>query len=403
MNSINSISPSQWLDIAIVAVAFIAAVSGWRSGALGSLLSFVGVLLGALAGVLLAPHIVSYISAPRAKLFTALFLILALVVVGEVAGVVLGRAVRGAIRSRPIRLIDSVIGVGVQLVVVLTAAWLLATPLTQSKDQPGLASAVKGSWVLARVNDRAPAWMKTVPSRLSALLNTSGLPAVLEPFSRTPVIPVASPDPALASNPVVAAVAPSVVKVRSLAPSCQKVLEGTGFVVAQNRVMTNAHVVAGSNSVQVYASGNPFDATVVSYDPSVDIAILAVPNLPPAPLTFDQSEAKSGESVVVLGYPGGGNFTATPARIRQAIKLSGPDIYHDPTPVTRDVYTIRANVEQGNSGGPLIDLNGRVLGVVFGAAVDDPDTGFVLTADEVAGQLARIGATQAVATGTCVS
>ncbi len=94
MNSINSINPSQWLDIAIVAVAFIAAVSGWRSGALGSLLSFVGVLLGALAGVLLAPHIVSYISAPRAKLFTALFLILALVVVGEVAGVVLGRAVR---------------------------------------------------------------------------------------------------------------------------------------------------------------------------------------------------------------------------------------------------------------------------------------------------------------------
>jgi uncharacterized membrane protein required for colicin V production len=399
----NSMTPSQWLDIAVLAVAFIAAISGWRSGAVGSLFSFIGVLLGAIAGVLLAPHIVSHIAAPRAKLFGALFLILALVVVGEVAGVVLGRAVRGAIHSRAIRTADSVIGVGVQLVVVLTAAWLLATPLTQSKDQPELAAAVRGSRVLAEVNDIAPPWLKTVPKRLSALLNTSGLPAVLEPFSRTPVIPVESPDPALATNPVVNAAAPSVVKVRSLAPSCQKVLEGTGFVIAPDRVMTNAHVVAGSSSVQIYASGNPLDATVVSYDPSVDIAILAIPNLPPPPLAFSEAEAKTGTNVVVLGYPGGGNFTATPARIREAIKLSGPDIYRDPTPVTRDVYTIRANVEQGNSGGPLIDLSGHVLGVVFGAAVDDPDTGFVLTAGEVAGQMAKIGATQQVATGTCVS
>ncbi|OBH43033.1 serine protease [Mycobacterium mantenii] len=398
----NSMTPSQWLDVAVLAVAFIAAISGWRSGALGSLLSFVGVLLGAIAGVLLAPHLVSHIAAPRAKLFAALFLILALVVIGEVAGVVLGRAVRGAIRSRSVRTVDSVIGVAVQLVVVLTAAWLLATPLTQSKDQPELAAAVRGSRVLAQVNELAPPWLKTVPKRLSALLNTSGLPAVLEPFSRTPVIPVASPDPELAANPVVQSTAPSVVKVRSLAPSCQKVLEGSGFVIAPDRVMTNAHVVAGSNSVQIYASGNPLDATVVSYDPAVDIAILAVPNLPPPPLTFARADAKTGESVVVLGYPGGGNFTATPARIRELIKLSGPDIYRDPAPVTRDVYTIRASVEQGNSGGPLIDLDGHVLGVVFGAAVDDPDTGFVLTADEVASQLARVQDSQLVGTGSCV-
>lgn len=395
--------PSQWLDVAVLAVAFIAAISGWRSGAVGSLLSFIGVLLGAIAGVLLAPHIVSQIAAPRAKLFAALFLILALVVVGEVAGVVLGRAVRGAIQNRAIRFIDSVIGVGVQLVVVLTAAWLLATPLTQSKDQPELAAAVRGSRVLAKVNDAAPPWLKTVPKRLSALLNTSGLPAVLEPFSRTPVIPVASPDPALVDNPVVAAAAPSVVKVRSLAAGCQKVLEGSGFVISPDRVMTNAHVVAGSNSVQVYVGGNPLDATVVSYDPSVDIAILAVPHLASPPLPFAETEAKSGASVVVLGYPGGGTFTATPARIRENIKLNGPDIYRDPAPVTRDVYTIRATVEQGNSGGPLIDLNGHVLGVVFGAAVDDPDTGFVLTASEVAGQLAKIGDTQPVAVGGCVT
>jgi uncharacterized membrane protein required for colicin V production len=129
-------SSSQWLDIAVLAVAFIAAISGWRSGALGSLLSFVGVLLGAIAGVLLAPHLVAHVAAPRAKLFAALFLILALVVIGEVAGVVLGRAVRGAIHSNSVRFFDSLVGVAVQLVVVLVAAWLLATPLTSSAGQP---------------------------------------------------------------------------------------------------------------------------------------------------------------------------------------------------------------------------------------------------------------------------
>jgi S1-C subfamily serine protease len=390
------------LDVAVLAVAFIAAISGWRSGALGSLLSFVGVLLGAIAGVLLAPHLVAHVAAPRAKLFAALFLILALVVIGEVAGVVLGRAVRGAIHSNSVRFFDSLVGVAVQLVVVLVAAWLLAIPLTSSAGQPNLAAAVRGSRVLAQVNDYAPEWLKTVPKRLSALLDTSGLPQVLEPFSRTPVAAVSAPDSALANNPVVADTEPSVVKVTARADSCQKRLEGSGFVLAEHYIMTNAHVVAGANSVTVEASGNPYAATVVSYDPTVDIAILSVPNLPAGPLVFANNPAAPGTEGVVMGYPGGGGFIATPARIREEITLNGPDIYRNAT-INRDVYTVRANVEQGNSGGPLIDLNGQVLGVVFGAAVDDSDTGFVLTAKEVAAQRAHIGDTAQVATGACVS
>jgi S1-C subfamily serine protease len=393
---------SQWLDIAVLAVAFIAAVSGWRSGALGSLMSFVGVVLGAVAGVLLAPHIVDHISGPRTKLFVALFLILALVVIGEVAGVVLGRAVRGAIRNRTLRTVDSVIGVALQLVAVLVAAWMLATPLTSS-DQPNLAAAVRGSRVLAQVDEVAPSWLKTVPQRLSALLDTSGLPDVLQPFGRTPIIAVNPPDSALVGNPVVAAAQSSVLKIRGVAPSCQKVLEGTGFVVAPNRIMSNAHVVAGSNSVTVStADGQEYDASVVSYDPDADISILDVPNLPSQPLAFAEAPAVTGQDSLVLGYPGGGNFVATPARIREIIELSGPDIYRSKT-VTREVYTIRGTVRQGNSGGPLLDLNGKVLGVVFGAAVDDADTGFVLTAKEVARQMQKLSNTQAVATGSCIS
>jgi S1-C subfamily serine protease len=391
-------TPSQWLDLAILAVAFGFAVSGWRSGALGSLLSVIGVVLGAVAGVLLAPHVVGTIDGPRTKLFATLFLILALVVIGEIAGVVLGRAVRGAMRNTALRAVDSIIGSALQVVMVLGAAWLVATPLT---SQPTLAGAVRGSKVLSEVNEVAPDWLQKVPARLAGLLDTSGLPAVLEPFSRTPIVAVDAPDAALSLSPAVEATRNSVVKIRGVATSCQKVLEGSGFVIAPNRVMSNAHVVAGAETVTVEVGGNSYEATVVSYDPHQDISILAVPDLPSVPLIFDDDEAEPTTDAIVMGYPGGGDFAATPARVRETIELNGPDIYNSTT-VNRTVYTIRGTVRQGNSGGPMIDKDGRVLGVVFGAAVDDADTGFVLTAEEVLPQRLKVGNTVSVPTGTCI-
>src|ERR1700754_1100381 len=226
---------SQWLDMAILSVAFVAAISGWRSGALGSLLSFIGVVLGAVAGVLLAPHIVTHFTGTRTQLFITLFLILGLVVIGEIAGVVLGRAVRGAIRNPGLRMVDSVIGVAVMVLAVAVVAYLLAVRVP---NPPNLAAAVRGSKVLSQVDQVAPPWLKAVPNRLKALLDTSGLPDVLGNFGRTPIANVDAPDAALINDPVVAAVRPSVVKVRGLAPGCKEngvVLEGSGFVVTPNR------------------------------------------------------------------------------------------------------------------------------------------------------------------------
>jgi S1-C subfamily serine protease len=391
---------SQWLDLAVLAVALIAAISGWRSGALGSLLSFIGVVLGFVAGILLAPHVAGHIDGPRTKLFVTLFLILALVVVGEIAGVVLGRAVRGAIRNPGMRSVDSMIGVSVQVVAVVVAAWMLGTLLTLS-DQPKLIGAVQGSRVWTQVDDVAPDWLRAAPTRLRALLNTYGLPEMLVPYGDTPVR-VDAPDAALAADPVVTATRPSVVKIRGVAPGCQKVLEGTGFVVAPNRVMSNAHVVAGSETATVEADGQTYPAFVTSYDPLADISILDVPDLPSTPLQFAEGEAKSGSNAIVMGYPGGGDFAATPARIRETIELNGPDIYRKTT-VIRQVYTIRGLVRQGNSGGPMIDPTGKVLGVVFGAAVDNADTGFVLTAKEVARQMDKLNSSERVPTGACVT
>ena len=214
---------------------------------------------------------------------------------------------------------------------------------------------------------------------------------------------VDTPDADLANNPVVAATKSSVVTIRAVAPSCQKELQGSGFVVSDHSVMSNAHVVAGSNSVTVQdTDGTSHDATVVSYDPRVDISILDVPGLPAPPLAFANAPAATGTDALVMGFPDASSFEATPARIREVINLNGPDIYRTTT-VTRQVYTIRGTVRQGDSGGPIVDLNGQVLGVVFGSAVDDAETGYALTANEVSGELQNIGNTTAATTGSCIS
>jgi S1-C subfamily serine protease len=218
----------------------------------------------------------------------------------------------------------------------------------------------------------------------------------------TPVPNVQPPDDSLASNAAVATAAHSVVKVTSTSNSCQKVMEGSGFVISPNRVMSNAHVVAGADSFVISVDGQEHEGTVVAFDPNADISILDVPGLAAPPLDFARGIAVTGTDAVVLGYPGGGPFVANPARIREVIELSGPDIYHSTT-VRREVYTIRGEVGQGDSGGPLIDRDGRVLGMNFGAAVDDPETGFVLTTKQVYPHAVSAAATGPVPTGACVT
>jgi S1-C subfamily serine protease len=183
-------------------------------------------------------------------------------------------------------------------------------------------------------------------------------------------------------------------------------LEGSGFVIAPNRVVTNAHVVAGTAevSVEVPGSSRHRSARVVAYNPEIDVAVLAVPDLDDAtPLRFAAHAAGTSDDAVVLGYPLDGPFKATPARVRDQIDLRGLDIYNSQT-VVRDVYTIRAVVRSGNSGGPLLAPDGSVYGIVFGAAQDDPNTGFVLTAQQVEPITSEASSlTTSVSTGSCAA
>jgi S1-C subfamily serine protease len=396
-----------WVDLIVIVLALVAGVSGWRHGMAVALLSFVGVLGGAILGVRLAPLLASGIESTNTRIVVSIVVVVLLVALGETTGVFFGRRIRDRITGERTLAVDSTLGSVLQALTVVIAAWLVALPLA-SASFPGLASGVRGSEVLRVVDSVMPAGARALPDELRQLLDNSGFPQILSPFDETPIEEVGPPDASLASSPVVEEVAESVLKVRGRAPSCQRALEGTGFVIGDGLVMTNAHVVAGTDEVGVEVVNSrgrtvELGGEVVLYDPAVDIAVLRIPDLDAPTLAFRPQPAQVGEDAIILGYPLDGPFTASAAKVRQEITLNGPDIYDDST-VSRNVYTVRAVVRSGNSGGPMIDRDGQVIGVVFGAALDDSETGFVLTNEQVAASVnpqAQLGAE--VDTGACAN
>ncbi len=296
-----------------------------------------------------------------------------------------GRAISKRISWRPAQAVDRTLGLFGYAFAVLIVIWLIAVPLA-SVPLPWLSSAIRSSTVLARVDEVMPDQAQDVSTQLREVFNDSGFPAILDPLAPTPNTSVDPPDPSLGATPEVAAAAQSILKVRAVAECCSRRMEGTGFVIGPGRVMTNAHVVAGSNRAGVEVDGGTLDGTVVLYDAHRDLAVLDVPELAtlgvPA-LRFAADPAAAGDDAIVAGYPLDGPYTLTPARVRATIQLRGPNIYSDET-VTREVYTLRGEVLPGNSGGPVLRPDGTVLGVIFGAAIDETDVGFALTAAEVA-------------------
>lgn len=389
-----------WVDLLVLTLALFAGISGARQGMLTAAASFVGVLAGAVIGVRIAPSLVEQVESPAVRVAFGVTIVILLVALGETVGVWLGRVIPARFNGEGLRQVDSVLGAVVQGIAALVVAWLVALPLGSSA-YPGLTAGVRDSRVLGVVNTFMPETLRQLPNELARLLNVSGFPNLLAPFFSTPVTPVGPVDPALRDSPTVRNAQSSVLKVRGRAPSCSRALEGTSFVVGPERVLTNAHVVAGTTQVSVEAENGLLDARVVSYDPATDAAVLAVPGLDAPILSLASQPATSGQNALVLGYPLDGEYTPEAARVREKIKLRGPNIYSTRT-VVRDVYTVRAKVLSGNSGGPLLDESGQVLGMVFGAAVDNEETGFALTNAEISDDIAAApGLTQQVDTGAC--
>ena len=386
------------LDYALLIITGLVAISGYIEGFVLGACATLGLLGGAAVGVWVVPRVLDNFSPSVSVSFAALVLVVILASIGRTIGAVLGSRLRNKISWTPVKAVDALGGAALAAVSVLIVSWVLGVAVSGARI-PSVTSAVRGSQVLAKVDEVLPNRADQALQAFNDVVNTDLFPRFLDPFVPERIRETQPPDGEIARQPAVKGAYSRIAKITGVA-NCSRGLEGSGFVYAPQRVMTNAHVVAGVGSPQVEVDGQSYEANVVVFDPEVDIAVLYVPKLTIKPLSFDYT-GKADDPAVVLGYPENGPFDSEPARIRSEERLRGPDIYGDRT-VTREAFSIWASVRPGNSGGPLLSNKGTVYGVVFAASVEDNRTGYVLTAEQVSDD-AKEGATatQEVSTQTC--
>ena len=389
------------LDAVLVLLILGALYSGWRQGAFAAILSAVGVIAGLIVGLSVAPWALSAMSSQLVRIVTLVALIVLLVGLGHGVGSAAGSQLRRTVQARWLQFADSAVGALFNALAAVLVFWFIATPLAASF--PGqVGASLRESKVLAAIDVAVPPVFSQVPARLALLLDETGLPPLVSPFGTARGAHVDAPNPAAVSPEMVDRVRPAVVHVMGDSGLCQRRLMGSGFVIEANYVLTNAHVVAGTDRVSLDTVVGVKDAEVVFYDPDVDIAVLRADNLGIAPLRWSERELGVGDDAVVMGYPQSGPFEAAAARIRGRLNISGPDIYVAGR-VERQAYTVRGSIRQGNSGGPLLDTRGAVVGMIFGASIDSTETGYALTAEQVrqrVGDVRRLRGS--VDTQTCV-
>lgn len=388
------------LDLALVVLLLTAAVRGLRQGALSQAAAFAGAGLGLVAGAALAPRVASaLIEQPGTSLaLLTLGLLLTAVAIGQAIGQGVGARLHAAADSAGVGGVDGAAGLGVGVLSLLLVVWLLAATLVQGPF-PAVARQVAGSRIVAELSATLPP-APDLFSRVGSYLQRQGFPQVFSGVGGQTTAPPAAAPPEASVAAAQAAAAASTVQVTAL--GCGAVSAGSGFVTAAGFVVTNAHVVAGGEQIQVRDGAGTTDAVVIAFDPELDLAVLSAPAVTGPPLPFVTAPAERDTAGATLGYPGGQpQLVVLPAAVRARGEAVGRDIYGRGL-VTREILTLSAGVVQGDSGGPFVTAEGQVGGVVFAAAATEPDTGYALTAGEVADDVAAaITANASVATGTC--
>ncbi|MFT4286745.1 MarP family serine protease [Nocardioides sp.] len=387
-----------WIDWCLVLLLVAYALSGYWQGFVTGAFATAGLLLGGLLGVWLAPRLLGDAAPSLWVSLGALFVVILAASLGQGVLQYVGAKVRDSIRWQPVRLVDAVGGAALSALAVLLVAWALGVAISGSRIS-GITNAVRGSTILSSVNGVMPSGASRALDRFNNVVGTSFFPRYLEPFAPERIVKVGAGPKRLKTDPDVVRAAGSVLKVTGT-NSCGSGVEGSGFLVAPGYLMTNAHVVAGVTDPAVEIGGEETAGRVVLYDSGIDIAVISFDSGAANPLEFDDT-AEPQDGVAILGYPEDGPYDVQPGRIRSQQRLRSPDIYGQGT-VIRDVYSIRGLIRPGNSGGPIVDSDGEVVGVVFAASVTDPDTGYALTAGQVE-KLASEGAgrTARVSTGGC--
>ena len=390
------------LDLVAILLVVVAIILGFQSGALPQ----VGGLLGALAGgaiaVLALPHLVEPLDAVPIGIrpYVVLAGLLMAVGIGESVGSAIGRTGARSLGTGFLgaadRMAGSLTGAAQALLVIWLAGGLLALG-----PVPRLSEAAQTSTAVRTLNAVLPPPTE-IAGELGQLIGDSGLPDVFVGFEPLPRPPVDRPTDR-AANEIAARAEASTVRVR--AGVCGAQASGSGAVVSDGYVVTNAHVVAGARDGAIEVAtvdGSAAAAHVVLFDPSLDVALLWTPDLRARALHFASSDPARGSVGAALGYPGGGPLTIVPAAVTGEYRATGRDIY-DEARVDRDILELRAQIDRGDSGGPLILQDGTIGGLVFAEARSDPEVGYALTPTSVAVRIApAIGRHEVVATGDCL-
>ncbi|QBR92627.1 MarP family serine protease [Nocardioides euryhalodurans] len=386
------------LDWLLVVLVLLYALSGYWQGFVTGAFATAGLLLGGLFGVWLAPFALGEAAPSLVVSLGALFIVILSASVGQALFQFAGSRLRDRITWQPARAVDAVGGALLSALAVLLVAWALGVAVSGSGIS-GITGQVRSSTVLAKVDQTLPTSADDLLGAFNDVVGAGFFPRYLEPFAPERIVEVPPGPQRILRDSDVRAAEAAVLKIRGT-NSCGRGVEGSGFIYADGRVMTNAHVVAGVSDPEVEISGDTVSAEVVHYDPELDVAVLAVDTAGMPALSFDNG-AQPRDAIAVLGYPEDGPYDVRAGRIRAEQRLRSPNIYGEGT-VIREVFSLRALVRPGNSGGPIVSTDGDAVGMVFAASVTDDETGYALTADQVAQSAARgLATSEPVATGDC--
>lgn len=386
------------VDLLIVISIGFAVFRGFKIGFIRQLCSTVGFFAGLFIGAWLQPHITSlaHSADARAALTMATILGFGLILMsaGEYLGIYLKHHLH--LKLKRVNIADNGFGSVLSIITVILGVWLIASILN-NYSFAGVQTAVRDSRIVALLNRTLPPAPEAT-ARIGRLIDPNGFPDVFignEPIPRGDVDLPALGDLSSAVN----ATKDSVVRIRS--QGCGGIVSGSGFVAGNNLVATNAHVVAGIQQPYIQDVNGSHQAKTVWFDPALDLAILRTSKLAGKRLAFVSAPVASGTPAAVLGYPNGGDFSAKPAVVLDVILAKGRDIYGTGHTL-RTIYEIRADIVHGNSGGPLVDKDGSVVGVIFAESTNYNQVGYALTSSKVAEAVSQANSkTAAISTGRC--
>jgi S1-C subfamily serine protease len=386
------------VDVVLIALLIVALVAGIQRGLLASLGVLIGVVLGGVAALWLVPIVNNLWPWQSTRVLVVIALVVLLLAGGAAAFGALGAALRrGVDRSAPLRAIDRLLGGLLAVAAGALSISLIASSVVPT-GAPVISSALGSSQVVRTIDALTPRAVDETLARVRSAVIDDGLPRfgeLLDLDVQPTAPPVALDDPELSEA------AASVARVSGVAYACGTSATGSGFVLTADRVVTNAHVVAGVTAPVVELPGLPArEGRIVYFDPIDDLAVIAVDDLGAAAIPVAAPLAP-GTAAVVQGYPFGGPFTSVNAEVISSGSVLVPDIYGTSNEL-RDIYALAAQVQPGNSGGPLLTADGDVAGVVFARAEADADRGYAMTTAELAPVLEGApGWTQPVSTGSC--